>query len=373
MKYSGLAILIITAILIWNLIPGILADSQEKSGNSTSFSFNGTVGYQDIEGGFFGVITDTSDQLLPIDLPKQYAVDGLRISGIAKPQTDMVSGQMWGKMVSLELVSPLNDGGISELSWYPAAQDADLSVPDDAMFPVLCRISADLQKKLDTIDGRLAAIAENMSHNEYGTEDKTAILSSLTGNLPGVYEASILDKSGHIVAVSPDVYQSSIGTDVSEWPHIASLLTYPVPTVSRYVPTVEGKNAIIITYPIFSRQKTTTGFVSVLIDPTVFVNPDQIPGFIESGYSLMVIQPDGTMIYETDQSQIGRSTWNDPVFQSSPTLLASAVHLQNARAGYDQYEFNQNSSDKSPVKHMVWTTIGLQGTPWRVVVIKPES
>ncbi|MDD1730494.1 MAG: hypothetical protein LUQ50_15675, partial [Methanospirillum sp.] len=88
---------------------------------------------------------------------------------------------------------------------------------------------------------------------------------------------------------------------------------------------------------------------------------------------LMVAQPDGTVIYETDQSQIGRSVWNDPVFQSSPSLLASAVHLQNARAGYDQYEFNRNSSDESPVKQMVWTTMGLQGTPWRVVLIKPES
>ena len=140
----------------------------------------------------------------------------------------MVSGQMWGKMVSLELVSPLNDGGISELSWYPAAQDADLSVPDDAMFPVLCRISADLQKKLDTIDGRLAAIAENMSHNEYGTEDKTAILSSLTGNLPGVYEAlswisQVISSRCRLMFISPQLVMMYLNGPIL---HLSSPILY---------------------------------------------------------------------------------------------------------------------------------------------------
>lgn len=362
MKTTGFVVL--SAITILTLFSGVSAQTDAAS---DSFSFTGTVLYQDLEGGFFGIITDTGDQLLPTNLPAQYEIDGLRISGTATPQTDMVSARMWGTMVSVDNVTPLNGGGLSEKTWYESETNKpDLS--DDQIFQVLGRISADLQKRLDTIDWELADVATNLSSTEVSKEKQTLLLSSLVDNPElnqmGLYESSLLDKSGHITAVYPDIYQSSVGSDLSKTQHIAKIMTYPAPTMSTYLKTVEGKDAVVITYPVFSKLKTVTGYVSALVDPAVLVSPDKMQTLKDSGYSLMVEQPEGTTIAESDSNQIGRSVWSDPEFNASPSLLKSAVHLQNARAGIDSY----SGLNKENVK-IAWTTVSLHGMPWRVAVM----
>ncbi|HWQ63888.1 MAG TPA: cache domain-containing protein, partial [Methanospirillum sp.] len=365
MGKNSTGFVVLLAIMILALFSGV---SAQATAASDSFPFVGTMVYQDLEGGFFGIITETGDQLLPTNLPAQYAVDGLRISGTATPQTDMVSSRMWGTMVSVENVTPLNGGGVTEQAWFESETNKpDLS--DDQIFQVLGRISADLQKRLDTIDGALVDVAADLSSNEVSKENQSLLLSSLVENPDmnqmGLYESSFLDKSGRITAVYPDMYQSSIGTDLSNTPNIASIISYPAPTMSTYMKTVEGKDAVVITYPVVSKQKTITGYVSALVDPAVLVSPDKMQILKESGYSLMVEQPEGTALAESDSTQIGRSAWSDPEFNASPSLLKSAVHLQNARAGIDTY----SGINKEDVK-IAWTTMSLHGMPWRVAVMK---
>lgn len=161
------------------------------------------------------------------------------------------------------------------------------------------------------------------------------------------------------------MYQSSVGTDLSKMQHIAKMMAYPTPTMSTYLKTVEGKDAVIITYPVVSKQKTVTGYVSALVDPAVLVSPDKMQILNNSGYSLMVEQPEGTAVAESDSNQIGRLAWSDPEFNASPSLLKSAVHMQNARAGIDSY----SGLNKEDVK-IAWTTVSLHGMPWRVAVMK---
>ncbi len=363
MKFYGLAFLFtLVMVMLFSCVSAQITDS------TGSFKFTGTVTYQDLEGGFFGIITDTGDQLLPTNLPGQYEVDGLRISGTATPQVDMISAKMWGTLVSVDNVTPLNGGGVTEQAWYQT-EDTENVIPDDKIFRILGRVAADLQMRLDIIDRQLSDVAADMSGKDYSKENQTILLSNLVeseGNRTGVYEASILDKSGRISAVYPDVYQPSIGTDLSRQPHIARVLSYPSPGMSTYLKTVEGKNAVIITYPVLSKQKAVSSYVSSLVDPSVLISPDKMDELKESGYSLMVEQPDGIILSESDSEQVGRSTWNDPDFNVSPSLLKTAVHLQNARSGYDTY-----SGLKNQEVQVAWTTVTLHGVPWRVVVMNP--
>ncbi len=364
MKISGFTFLIVMTMML--LFSCVSAQSSDPTG---SFGFIGTVVYQDLEGGFFGIVTDTGEKLLPTNLPGQYEVDGLRISGTAIVQTDMVSMNMWGTLVSVENVSPLNGGGTDEQAWYPDAS-TEQKVQDDQIFRILGRVAADLQMRLDIIDGQLADVAANMSGKEYSKENQTILLSSLVentaGNLTGVYESSILDKSGRIIAVYPDAYTPSIGSDLSKQPHIARVLSYPAPGMSTYLKTIEGKDAVIITYPVLSKQKTVTSYVSSLVSPSTLVSPDTMEELKKSGYSLMVEQPEGTILSESESDQVGRSTWSDPEFNASPSLLKTAVHLQNARAGYDTYSGHNNQEVQ-----VAWTTVTLHGVPWRVAVMYP--
>lgn len=68
---------------------------------------NATVTYIDLEGGFYGLVTDDGRKFLPGNLPAEYRRDGLLVQFSADVQDDGAGIQMWGTPVeirSIELV-----------------------------------------------------------------------------------------------------------------------------------------------------------------------------------------------------------------------------------------------------------------------------
>ena len=62
----------------------------------------GTVRYIRIEGGFYGIIGDDGGKYLPLNLPKEFKVDGLRVRFTAKVR-NVATIYMWG--VPVEILS----------------------------------------------------------------------------------------------------------------------------------------------------------------------------------------------------------------------------------------------------------------------------
>ncbi|ABN58384.1 MULTISPECIES: putative hemolysin [Methanoculleus] len=68
---------------------------------------NATVTYIDLEGGFYGLVTDDGRKFLPGNLPAEYRQDGLLVQFSADVQDDVAGIGMWGTPVeirSIELV-----------------------------------------------------------------------------------------------------------------------------------------------------------------------------------------------------------------------------------------------------------------------------
>ncbi|HOI13060.1 MAG TPA: DUF333 domain-containing protein [Methanoculleus sp.] len=65
---------------------------------------NGTVTYIDLEGGFYGIVTDDGRNYLPTDLPTEYRQDGLRVQFSADVQDDAAGIQMWGTPVEIRSI-----------------------------------------------------------------------------------------------------------------------------------------------------------------------------------------------------------------------------------------------------------------------------
>lgn len=61
----------------------------------------GTVRYIKLEGGFWGIITDKGQKILPENLPREYRKDGLRLSFEAREIKGMMTIQQWGTLSSL--------------------------------------------------------------------------------------------------------------------------------------------------------------------------------------------------------------------------------------------------------------------------------
>lgn len=61
----------------------------------------GTVRYLHLEGGFWGIVADNGQHILPKNLPQEYRKDGIRLSFTAQEITGMMTIQQWGKLSNL--------------------------------------------------------------------------------------------------------------------------------------------------------------------------------------------------------------------------------------------------------------------------------
>ncbi len=73
----------------------------DKAGNATFVAENGTVTYIDLEGGFYGIVTDGGRHYLPLGLEERYRVDGMQIIFAGKIARDIVTIQQWGTPVEI--------------------------------------------------------------------------------------------------------------------------------------------------------------------------------------------------------------------------------------------------------------------------------
>lgn len=87
-----------TSIKIFLL--AILLTSCNNINEPNSFH-KGTVKYISLEGGFYGIISEMNEKYDPINLPKEFKKDGLKILFSFKERNDLANFHMWGKIIEL--------------------------------------------------------------------------------------------------------------------------------------------------------------------------------------------------------------------------------------------------------------------------------
>jgi len=61
----------------------------------------GTITFVGVEGGFYGITTGNDGHWDPINLPPEFAQDGLKVKFLAKLRDDLYSVHMWGRIIEL--------------------------------------------------------------------------------------------------------------------------------------------------------------------------------------------------------------------------------------------------------------------------------
>jgi len=74
---------------------------------SMSFA-TGTVKYESIEGGFYGIVAKDNSALDPINLPDEYKIDGLKIEFSYVTKNGYSSIHMWGTIIEIITVKKMN-------------------------------------------------------------------------------------------------------------------------------------------------------------------------------------------------------------------------------------------------------------------------
>ena len=74
------------------------AGGDEATGGAPDLlTLDGTVVYQELEGGFYGIVTARGDELLPTNLPVEFEEDGLSVRVAGRFLEDVAAVQMWGR------------------------------------------------------------------------------------------------------------------------------------------------------------------------------------------------------------------------------------------------------------------------------------
>ncbi|PKL82527.1 MAG: hypothetical protein CVV24_09645 [Ignavibacteriae bacterium HGW-Ignavibacteriae-3] len=75
--------------------------------DSESDYTSGTVKFQSIEGGFYGIVTDDNKYLDPLNLSKEFQINGMRILFKYIEKKEMASFHMWGTIVQITDIKEL--------------------------------------------------------------------------------------------------------------------------------------------------------------------------------------------------------------------------------------------------------------------------
>ncbi len=236
-------------------------------------------------------------------------------------------------------------------------------------YQVLSDIRQKIEKEMNKLDADLKLAAQNLSDSDMSGEESRSILRGLLKDRPYVADSCTIDRYGKIIALEPENYREFEGSDISSQEQVIRLFRTQKPVLSGNFKSVEGFEAADFEYPVFSADKKISGSVSVMLKPEILLGSIVSGALLDEMSSIMVMQPDGRIIYEADSSQIGRNTFTDPLYEPFPALLDLARKVSAKSSGSGSYFFLDTKSNKNISKEALWDTFTFHGTEWRIVLI----
>ena len=96
----AISLLVMSLFCIFTFSGCLLKDKNIVEGS-------GTITYINLEGGFYGIVADDGEHYVPINLPSEFKVDGLRVRFKGKIRDDLVSIYMCGTLLELIYIKKL--------------------------------------------------------------------------------------------------------------------------------------------------------------------------------------------------------------------------------------------------------------------------
>lgn len=112
-----------------------------------------------------------------------------------------------------------------------------------------------------------------------------------------------------------------------------------------------------------------------MAEPSAFVGDIVAPVEEEKGITVMVMQPNGFIIYDQDAAQIGKNLFEDKPFTDDQCLQSLGRNISANATGNEAYTFYA-SSDKTGdaiQRHANRDTLPFLGKEWRIIIFQNKS
>jgi len=85
-------------------------EEEEEEEEGEIISGTGTITKVELEGGFYGIVTENGEKLDPQNLPEEFKEDGLEVRFKASVKQNAISIRMWGQTVTIEEIETTTEG-----------------------------------------------------------------------------------------------------------------------------------------------------------------------------------------------------------------------------------------------------------------------
>jgi len=217
------------------------------------------------------------------------------------------------------------------------------------------------------MDETTAETAKLLSSTGLTSKISTELLQKLFDQNEYSYDVVTIDKKGIIVNVAPENFKEIVGENISSQEQVKRIHATKKPVVSKAILTVEGFIGFDLQHPVFDTNGEFIGSVSVLTEPEFF-------GQIISGkvvnfpVEIWLMQKDGEIIYDVNKDEIGRNLFTDELYKNFESLKKVGKQMVESANGEGEYEFFDSSQNQIVKKKLIWTTIMVHSTEFRLAL-----
>ena len=84
------------------------------------------------------------------------------------------------------------------------------------------------------------------------------------------------------------------------------------------------------------------------------------------------MQPDGLIFYDQDKMEIGRNLFTDQLYEPFEELRVLGSEISQKESGLGEYSFFSRGMNTVVMKEVKWSSVGLHGTQWRLILTKSK-
>jgi hypothetical protein len=221
----------------------------------------------------------------------------------------------------------------------------------------LAAIKGAVSAVLGRMDSGLKAATEEAARLGVGPAARDAVKKLCREN-PEATDCAAVDDRGTMGVVEPADYSIYEGVYIGGQDQVVRLQNTKQPVMSQVFRSVEGADAVDIERPLLSAEGKLLGSVSVLFRPE-FLLLTAIAGAVESSeVEVWAVQKDGRVLYDNEKGGPRKALFD---------ALGSRIAAEEDGSG----AYWVLSKDGQAVrKEALWTSTGLYGTQWRLIVAR---
>ena len=262
--------------------------------------------------------------------------------------------------------------GCLQTEQSPASASDDTTAHAE-MLQILNTLQGDINTRLIALDKTAAETAAELS--ETGLDGSCACnfepLTTLLYADPSGKTVVTVGRDGTVLTGLPATKtEMLIGKNIGNQTVVQELFTTRQALMSDLFLLEQGGCASVIEYPVFNEDEKLAGLVSLSFAPDEIIGQYAVSAVEGTPYTIMAAQTDGRVLYDADPEEIGKETFNESLYEDFPEILDFARHYAGNWSGYDTYAFYDTGFDRVVQKEAYWTTIGMHGTEWRLIIIR---